>query len=107
MMQIMCSSKIQHLFIWWKKHGSTQGENAQLLRQGNRNCHDHPQKHCKQCGKDSHNSYIPSMPVLDVPDHVKLVSQTENLAKFMVLGVVASSGKKCPNEWVSADAYMK
>ena len=47
------------------------------------------------------------MPVLDVPDHVKLVSQTENLAKFMVLGVVASSGKKCPNEWVSADAYMK
>ena len=49
------------------------------------------------------NSYIPSKPVLDVPDHVKHVSQTENLAKFTVLGVVASSGKKCPNEWVSAD----
>ena len=54
-----------------------------------------------------HNSYIPSVPVLDVPDHVKLVSETENLAIFMVLGVVASSGKKCSYEWISADAYIK
>ena len=51
-----------------------------------------------------HNSYIPAIPVLDVPDHEKLVSQTEKLSKFMVLGVVASSSK---NEWVSADAYIK
>ena len=54
-----------------------------------------------------HNSYVPSMPVLDDPDHLKLVSQTENLAKFMVLGVVASSDKKFPTEWVGADAYIK
>ena len=54
-----------------------------------------------------HNSYIPSVRKLDIPDHVKLVSPTENIAKFMVLGVAASSGKKCPNEWVSADAYIK
>ena len=81
--------------------------NKKLLRLGNCKCLDHPQKQCKHVEKilnQRHNSYIPSMPVLDVSDHVKLVSQTENLAKFMVLGVVASSGKKCPNEWVSADA---
>ena len=50
------------------------------------------------------NSYIPSMPGLNVPDHVKHISYT---AKFMVLGIVASIGKKWPNEWVTADAYIK
>ena len=57
--------------------------------------------------------YISSKSVEDVPDHVKHVSKTKNPAKVMVLGVVASNGKKCPpvfipqNERVNADAYIK
>ena len=46
-----------------------------------------------------HNSYIPSVPKLDVPDHVKQVSLPENLPMFMVLAIVASSGWKVP-KWM-------
>ena len=41
-------------------HGNTVNNVEKILNKGN-------------------NSYIPSMPVLDVPDHVKHVSWTENL----------------------------
>jgi len=59
------------------------------------------------------NRYISVKPAEDVPDHVKHVSKTKNPAKVMVLGVVASNGKKCPpvfipqKERINADAYIK
>lgn len=56
--------------------------------------------------------YISSEKVEDVPEHVKHVYKTKHPAKVMVLGVVASHGKKCPiifipqNDKVNSDVYI-
>ena len=46
--------------------------------------HRNTVNHVEKILNQRHNSYTPSMPVLDAPDHVNHVSKTENLAKFMV-----------------------
>ena len=54
-----------------------------------------------------HNSYIHSVPILDVPAHVKHVSLNENLLNSWSLGLWHPVAKKCPNEWVSDDVNIK
>ena len=55
--------------------------------------------------------YISSQKPCDVPDNVKFTFKTKHAASLMVLGLVASNGKKCPpiiiqnNEKINAEVY--
>ena len=58
------------------------------------------------------DQYITDKKPEDVPDNVKFTFKMKHAASVMVLGVVASNGKKCPpifirnNERINAAAYI-